>query len=135
MKLVRYVVIVSGFCMFAGCSSGQHKEIPAEYTILQDVNDLLHSAAGPTGRPPTKLADLDRFQNMNARGYAAVKAGDVVVLWGTPLKGEGETGQNEQLVAYEKEVPTKGGYVLFSAGTVKKMSPDEFNATPKSGKK
>jgi hypothetical protein len=54
-----------------------------------------------------------------------------VVLWGTPLKGEGQTGKDEEVLAYQKEVPAQGGYVLLSAGTVKKMSASEFQSAPK----
>jgi hypothetical protein len=57
-----------------------------------------------------------------------VKSGDVVVLWGTTLQGEGDVGKDEIVVAYEKDVPTSGGFVLLSAGTVKKMTADEFKA-------
>jgi len=53
---------------------------------------------------------------------------------GTPPKGEGDVGNNEVVLAYEKKVPTEGGYVLMSAGTVMKMSAAEFTSAPK-GKK
>jgi hypothetical protein len=88
MNPVRRVVIVAGLGLLAGCSS-QPKGAPPETLVLQEVNDLLNSAAGAAGRPPAKLSDLDRYQSMYPRGYAAVKSGDVVVVWGTPLKGEG----------------------------------------------
>src|SRR5262249_57477881 len=91
------------------------------------------STAGAAGRPPARLADLDRYpqyQSMYPRASAAVKSGDVVVLWGTPLKGEGESGKGEVVVAYEKGVPTDGGDVLLSAGTVKKMTGAEFRPPP-----
>jgi len=134
MIFIKWVAIVAGLGLLSGCSS-QPKEFPAEFTALQEVSDLLHSSAGATGRSPANLAGLNRFQSMFPRGYAAVKSGDVVVLWGSPLKGEGEAGKDETVVAYEKGVPSEGGYVLLSAGTVKKMSAAEFNAAPKAGKK
>src|SRR5262249_1364818 len=104
-------------------------------TLLQDVNDLLRAASGPSGRMPTKLADLDRVKNNFPRGYEAVKSGNVVVLWGSPAQGEGDIGKtSEAVVAYEKQVPTEGGHVLLSAGSVKKMTADEFAKAPKAGK-
>lgn len=130
MTCIRWMVLVAGLGLLAGCSKPT-EEAPPGYTVLQDVNDLLHSAAGTSGRPPGRLADLSRFQAMYPRGYEAVKSGEVVVLWGTPLKGEGETGQNEVVLAYEKGVPADGGMVLLSAGTVKKMTAAEFQAAPK----
>jgi hypothetical protein len=136
MTLVRYVMLAAGLGLLAGCSSRPMGEAPPQLLVLQEVNDLLHSAAGVAGRAPARLADIaPRFRSMYPHGYAAVKSGDVVVLWGAALKGEGETGKGEAVVAYEKGVPTNGGYVLLSAGTVKKMSADEFTAAPKGAKK
>jgi len=134
----RYLIAGFGFCLVLGlgCSgsnTGQAVPGQEQQLILQDVSDLLHTSAG--GRPPSKLADLHRHEQNFPKGYAAIKSGDVVVLWGTPLQGEGQVGSNETIIAYEKAVPKDGGFVLLSAGTVKKMSPDEFNAAPKSGKK
>ena len=135
MTLVRSVALLVGLALLAGCSTRPKGEEAPEYALLQEVNDLLHSAAGAAGRPPAKLADLDRYQSMYPQGYAAVKSGDVVVLWGAPVKGEGEASKDDPVVAYEKAVPTDGGFVLLSGGKVKKMTAAEFSAAPKAGKK
>jgi hypothetical protein len=135
MTLLRWVVLFATLGLLAGCSSQTGGEAAPELTLLQEVNGLLHSAAGAIGRPAAKLADLDRYQSLYPRGHAAVKSGDVVVLWGAALKGEGQAGKDEAVVAYEKGVPAEGGYVLMSAGTVKKMTAAEFSAAPKAGKK
>ena len=136
MKCLRWVVLAAGLGLLAGCShQPKGGEAVKEYTELQDVNDLLRSAGAAAGRAPANVADLDRYQSLYPRGYAAVKSGDVVVLWGATLKGESEVGKDEAVVAYEKAAPTEGGYVLLSAGTVKKMSAAEFGAAPKGGKK
>jgi hypothetical protein len=127
------MLLAAGLVFLAGCSSGPPKELPPSLTLMQEVDSLLRAAAGGT-RTPTKVADLNHHQSLFPRGYEAVKSGAVVVLWGAPLKGEGEAGSNEAVVAYEKAVPTDGGFVLLSAGTVKKMSADEFKAAPKAGK-
>jgi hypothetical protein len=129
------VVACLGFFL-PGCSSKPHNvEVPPEHMLLQEVNELLHSTT-KGGRPPTKLSDLSREQqSMFPRAYEAMKSGNVVVLWGTPPKGEGDVGKDETVLAYEKNVPTEGGHVLLSAGTVKKMTAAEFSATPKPGKK
>jgi hypothetical protein len=79
MMLIRCAVIAVSFGFLAGCSSQPRGQIPGGLSTLQDVNDLLHSAA-KGGRVPGKLDDLDRLQSMYPRGYAAVKSGDVVVL-------------------------------------------------------
>jgi len=135
MTCARCVFLAIGLGLLVGCSSRTQVQEEPAYDLLQDVNNLLHSAAGATGRPPAKLADLERYHKMYPRAYDAIKSGEVVVQWGGSPKGEGEVGKDESVLAYEKNVPTEGGYVLLSAGTVKKMSATEFAAAPKAGKK
>src|SRR5262245_28221302 len=133
MSVVRSAAVVAaGLVLLAGCSSSQPPaEAMGTVTLFQDVEGLLRASEGTNKRPPARLADLNRHQSMFSRGYDAVKSGDVVVLWGARMQGEGEVGKNEAVVAYEKAVPTEGGYVLLSAGTIKKMTAAEFNAAPK----
>ena len=135
LRTAAFAVISLG--LVAGCSS---KPPPAPsdagFNALQEVHGLLHASVDRAGHPPSKVSDLERHHNMFPNGYAAVKSGDVVVLWGAPIQDEGDIGKNETPLAYEKNVPTAGGYVLLSAGTVKKMTADEFMAAaPKGAKK
>jgi hypothetical protein len=134
--LLRFLTLAVALGLLTGCSSRPSgAAVPQEQTLLNDVNDLLRAASGASGRMPTKLADLDRVKNNYPRGYEAVKSGNVVVLWGSPTQGEGDIGKtSEAVVAYEKQVPTEGGHVLLSAGSVKKMTADEFAKAPKAGK-
>ena len=98
---------------------------------LREVADLLRSAGSPKG-PPTRVADLAQLRSIYPAGYEAVKSGDIVILWGATIRGEGdERGNDEVVAAYEKSVPTVGGYVLLTNGDVKQMTPDEFKAAPK----
>jgi hypothetical protein len=125
-----------GFAMsilgLAGCGPQSQGTMSPAGSVLTDVSDLLRSAAGPDGRGPAKVADLSRFESQFPRGYQAVKSGDVVVVWGAKMPGEGEAATAAAVViAYEKKVPSEGGYVLLQNGTVKEMSAGEFNAAPK----
>jgi hypothetical protein len=130
------VVLIALLCALgaaAGCSGpggGKGEQAPQQ-AVLQDVADMIRATSQPNGRGPTKLADLDRVREMYPRGYEAVKSGEVVVLWGTGVKGEGEMGKGGEVIAYEKDAPTNGGYVLLSSGEVKQMSAAEFKAAPK----
>jgi hypothetical protein len=135
MTRLRCVLLAAGLGLVAGCSSRSAERAAPEYGLLQEVNDLLHASAGVLGRPPAKLADLDRHKSLYPRAYEAVQSGAIVVLWGAALKGEGDVGRDEAVLAYEKAAPADGGYVLWSAGSVKKMTASEFNAAPKAGKK
>ena len=130
------LAVAGGLALVAGCSSGTGGgggTAAAAPPAFQELSDLLHAAGAE--HPPASLADLNRYKGKFLRGYEAVKSGEIVVLWGTPVKGEGEVGKDEQVIAYEKDVPTNGGYVLMSAGTIKKMSASEFNAAPKAGQR
>jgi hypothetical protein len=139
MSLFKYLLIglCAGLC--AGCSSGP--EPPDQEMIdLQEVKQVLHMAARRTNRPPARLADLDPFQAKYQEAYNSVKSGDFVVLWGTPVlwgmpnKKGVNIATSEVVLAYGKNVPANGGYVLTSAGNVSKMTPAEFASAPKAKK-
>jgi hypothetical protein len=136
MLVVRVAALAACVGFVVGCTSRAKQEAAAaEFTQLQEVGDLLHAATGANGRAPAKLTDVDRFKSMFPRGYDAVKSGEIVVLWGAALQGEGDAGKDETVVAYEKDVPASGGFVLLSAGTVKKMSASEFSSAAKGATK
>jgi hypothetical protein len=111
---------------------------------LQEVKQMLLMAARRAGHPPVRLADLDPFQAKYQETYNLVKSGNFVVLWGAPVlwgtstktgtKTGGDVGKPEIVLAYGKDVPTNGGYVLTSAGNITKMSPAEFASAAKTKK-
>jgi hypothetical protein len=119
--------------MGAGCSkTGGVASITPQETTLQEVADLIRATTQANGRGPTKVADFDKVQSMYPQGYQAVKSGEVVVIWNTGVKGEGEVAKGGgSIIAYEKDAPNSGGYVLLSSGQIKKMTADEFKAAPK----
>ena len=133
MTLIRLAALLAAVSLLAGCNSAGRGGGPTEegYVLFQEVNDLLRAAAGPSGRPPAKVADLKAHEANFPRAYGAIKSGSVVVIWGTPFKGEGEASSGDPVVAYEQAVPTGGGYVLLAGGEVKKMSASEFQSAPK----
>jgi hypothetical protein len=140
--LPRFAVLLAALgpvFVAAGCSSsgGKGPDQTPEQQVMAEVADMLRAATTPNGHGPAKLADLNRVKTLYTRGYDAVKSGQVVVLWGTnSVKGEGAIAQGGgEVVAYEKDVPNNGGYVLLSSGEIKKMTAAEFGAAPKAGKK
>jgi hypothetical protein len=139
MMFVRHLALALVPALVAGCSSktggGAGGDVGQAPTIVLEARDLLQ--AGGPGRGPTQVGDLDKQKAMFPRGYDAIKTGEIVVLWGTPAKGEGEIekGGPETVAAYEKNVPNEGGYVIMSGGTIKKMTASEFGSAPKAGKR
>lgn len=123
------LVLAAGLGVLAGCSSrsGGGGTDPT-LGELQRVYDLIRKAAASLGRPPGKLEDLSRYKGSYPLGYKVVESGKIEVRWGTKLKDEGDVGKDEEVLAYEKDASTQGGYVLLSAGTIKKMSASEFQA-------
>jgi hypothetical protein len=119
----------------AGCSGsggGGGSGQTAQEAVLYEVAGMLRGATRPDGRGPAALADLKGSQSLFPHGYQAVKSGDVVVVWGAGVKGEGEAAsKGGDIVAYEKDAPANGGYVLLTSGEVKKMSASEFQSAPK----
>jgi len=138
MSLVRHVTALCvAISLVVGCSSSGpgHGEAGSPAVIpLQEVGDLLRAVPGSANRPAARLADFDPFQSMYSKGYDAVKTGEVIVLWGATIKGEGEKGGDEAVAAYEKSAPSAGGYVLLTSGEVKKMTAAQFQSAPKAGK-
>ena len=128
MSLLKYAGIALCAGLLAGCSSGTAAN--QVKNDLQELKLLLRAAAKRAGPPPARLADLDVFQSKYPEVYGLVKSGNLVVLWGTPLKAEKDAGKSEMVVAYGKDVPTDGGYVLTSTGNVTKMSAAEFASAP-----
>ena len=58
------------------------------------------------------------------------------MLWGAKLNDLTEEGTNDspdEVLAYLKDVPEKGGLVLMKNRKIKSMTPEEFKAAPKAG--
>jgi hypothetical protein len=115
----------------SGCSSsnkGSDPGAPTANDALQQVANMIRDYSSTAGRPPAKLADLSGLKNLYNIGYKAVETGEIVVVWGTPVAGEGGGGGGTGVVAYEKSAADSSGAVLLQDGTVKQMSADEFRA-------
>jgi hypothetical protein len=135
MKTSKSMTLVAGLLVLTGCSSrgpGRVEDLRDSPPSINDLADLLKGA----GNPPSQLSDLEKGRRMHPAAYDAVKKGDIVVIWGTAPKGEGDVakGDAQEIIAYEKDVPAAGGWVLLSGGTVKKLTAAEFAAARKGGK-
>jgi hypothetical protein len=109
------------------------------------VNDLkiivlaynLHNLDTKMG--PTKADDLAPYldpENREQRLLEALKSGQIQFQYNVSIAYILKTtGVAKTILAYEKDVPTKGGYAVFADGNVKKLTPEEFKKTPLAGMK
>jgi hypothetical protein len=120
----------------AGCGVDKSNDAREQALVrpVQDVGDLYRMYMLDHKKPPTKPDDFRPYQEANPDGYRQVKDGDVVVVWGvalTDLAPEGSTDSADEVLAYEKKVPTEGGTVLMKNRTLKHMTADQFKDAPK----
>jgi hypothetical protein len=128
-------LLAAALALSAGCeSSGGRGFEPSpdngDRYALTEVGEILRNRMLNTTQPPRNQADIARYENVGPTGLGKVQKGEIVVLWGANPK----EGVSDQVLAYEKKTPQTGGFVLMQDGTtVKKMTPDEFQAAPKAG--
>ncbi|VTR94517.1 Uncharacterized protein OS=Singulisphaera acidiphila (strain ATCC BAA-1392 / DSM 18658 / VKM B-2454 / MOB10) GN=Sinac_0826 PE=4 SV=1 [Gemmata massiliana] len=131
----RFALFLFGTLALAGCSSNQSQSTsqgPGADAVLHEVGGLIQMYSGETGKGPKKVADLTKYQNGYPLGFQAVQSGDVVVVWGAKIGGEGEAASGPtNVIAYEKKTPTEGGWVLLQNTTTKQMSASDFASAPK----
>ena len=95
---------------------------------LKQIGLAYHNYNDATNKAPSKAEDLGPYLEMNKRLIDMLKNGDVVFIWDVPLKQivNMGAGTSNTVLAYEKDAPTKGGYVLMADASVKKLAADEF---------
>jgi hypothetical protein len=98
---------------------------PTAKQSLDDLASLLKEVAEQKKRPPARQADLQQYEAVYLGATLGITRQDIVYVWGSGLTG------GQAVIAYEKDAPTAGGYVLLQDGTVKTMTADEFKAAPK----
>lgn len=120
-QLTRVLVLSVLFTPLAGCGSGT--PTPVNQIELKNIYDIYWHFNKRNEKPPTELADLDRteYDSLHPTALRGLREGKYEVVWGLKSK-DGRT-----VLAYEKDVPTKGGRVIMADGTIKAMTAAEFN--------
>jgi hypothetical protein len=113
--------------------------VPARAGVA-DANDLkqiglaYHTYYGNHFKPPGTLQNLAPFLGKNEKLLNLLKNEDVILFYNTNLT-ELPAGQSQTVLAYNKDVPAKGGWVVMADGrSVKKMSAADFMKAAKGGK-
>ena len=124
--------------LVAGCGRGDSSSQanPPDSQYLTSLAEDYRMYSISHKRPPAKVADLQALKTMASPAVAKVNNGEIVVEWGAKLPSLNEDAGSPaapEILAYGKDVPTQGGYVLHLDRTVSEMSADEFKAAPKAG--
>ena len=128
-------------CLAAGCG-GESGSQPAgaadDRLYLETFAEDYRLYTIAKKQPPHKIDDMKVLNSMASPAVEVARRGDIVVLWGAALPDtKEEPGQSTapEILAYGKDVPEKGGYVLHLDRTVTKMTADEFKSAPKAAGK
>jgi hypothetical protein len=111
-------------------------EDDATRRALNDVGELYRLYTAEKQKPPTKTADFLPMERMSPTGVRAVETGDVIVRFGASLPDTGEEpgkGPGDEVLAYQKDVPSSGGQVMMLDRTIRTMTPEEFKAAKLAG--
>jgi hypothetical protein len=122
---------VALFALGCGLASGCAESKPVvsqspNKDALAEVGQMLKSLADEGQKPPGKLAELEPVEPMLPTAAAMLREGTLVYVWGAAFAADGD-----KVAAYEKKVPTEGGWVLLQSGKVKEMSAGEFASAAK----
>ncbi len=93
------------------------KQLTLAYSSYHSAND---------GKGPKRVEDLEPFFDNDKRVLEALKSGTLVINFGIEAATLQEDGASDIALVYEKDVPSKGGYVGFADMNVKKIRADEF---------
>lgn len=122
----------------SGCGSKQAAPTQESATLskLNDVAELYRVYTITNKKPPKSKAEAGKMENAVPSGLTPINTGDIVVFWGAELIDLGEepsSTTSDKILAYEKDVPEKGGKVLTLDRRVKSMTAAEFASAPKAG--
>ncbi len=127
--------------LVAGCGSNKSAGVPAvpmSTLALNEVGEMYRSYEVQNKKAPTKAQDFMGFRAAFPNGCQSLNSGAVVAQWGVMLSDLSEGGggggdSGDEVLAYEKDAPEKGGQVLMKNRTVKTMTAQQFKAAPRAG--
>ena len=112
-----------------GCGpSTAGPESLTQYSIGQ-IGQLFHLYQKGQKPPPKGLQDILPLERALPGAVGSIKSKEVLIYWGAGLSDAPEAAST--VLAYQKDVPEKGGEVLMQDGTAKKMTAAEFQSAPK----
>jgi hypothetical protein len=101
---------------------------------LKAIGLMYHEYMTANNKGPEKVDDLKPFSTLAPEAYKGLVDGKYVFLYGVRLT-DMPGGASNTVLAYEKDVPTKGGFVCFGDGATRQVTAQEFQGAPKAQKK
>lgn len=95
---------------------------------LKMIGLAYHNHLEAFRKPPARAEDLRAFLAESPTAFQRLKDGQVMFSWNVGVQ-EMAAGSSNTILAYDKDVPAKGGLVLFGDGMVRVISLDEFQKT------
>jgi hypothetical protein len=137
---MRKTILTVGCLVFltAGCGGSNAISTPAQQDEgnLRQVGDMYLAYQLANKKAPTKFSDFASVRAVSGNGYDAVQSGAVVLRYGVTLTDtteEGGSGPADEVLAYQKDVPEKGGKVLMLNRTTRTMTAEEFKSAKLAG--
>lgn len=134
-----FAMTIALVCLiFAGCGSSQPQvtEDQAVDLRLNEVAEIYRVYSVTFKKPPKSSSELVKVENVAPSGMTPITSGQIEVFWGGELTdlGEEPSGpESDKILAFEKDVPTKGGKVLMLDRRIKTLTAEQFQSAPKAG--
>jgi hypothetical protein len=116
-----------GLCLaLTGTAHAQGAADKAKRTNdLKQIGIAYHAFNDANGKAPAKANDLLPFMENDKRLLGLLENKDIVFMFGVGIRDMTD-GTSNTVLAYDKDVPTKGGLVLMGDASVKTLTADDF---------
>src|SRR5262245_58627721 len=127
LKLIVLGTVAASLSLAAlGC--GGARSDPEAAADLRVLGKGFHNFNEDKKRGPRDADEFRPYIEADSKtAYPGLKDGRYVFQWNVGLR-DIMPGTDEHVLGYERDVPTKGGPVLFGDGAVKNLTADQFKA-------
>jgi len=136
IMLIAVLTVTLSGCGLVG-SSGPPTETQMQDIRLNDVGELYRAHQESYKKPPKSLNDFIKLGDASApTGFEALRNKQVIVRWNATLPDtsvEPTSPPSDQVLAYVKDVPERGGAVMMLDRRIRHMTPEQFKAAKLAG--
>jgi hypothetical protein len=121
----KLALCVTALLVLAGRAPAQAQ--PQDRRLQNDLKQIglaYHNYFDANRKAPAKAEDLAPYLENDKRLVNLLK-NDIVFGYNVGIR-DMKDGTSNTVLAYLKDVPTKGGYALYGDGAVKRLTADQF---------